>query len=112
MKVSGVAIGQWNDICKKKEGAHRTKYKLHRAIVLGRVVHVYVSKDYIVRYHDLNILVSHIGLIMMVWRDQSRPNVVILDEDKDEYDAKTTNGQNISNANSQHRENLINNKSF
>lgn len=29
MKISGVAIGQWNQICKNKEGIRRTQYKIH-----------------------------------------------------------------------------------
>jgi hypothetical protein len=112
MRISGIAIGQWNANCKKKEGTHRTKYKIHRAIVLGNVTHVYMSKDYVVRYYDMNILVSHTGLVMMVWKDQSRPNHMVGRYTKEKYDAKTSNKQNIKNANRKHHQNVKENDSF
>lgn len=108
MKVSGIAIGQWNANCKKKEGARRTIYKIHRAIVFGNVSHVFESKDYVVRYYDMNILVSHTGLVMMVWRDQTRPNYFVSEEEKAAYNAVTTHKENIKKANQKHHENLIN----
>jgi hypothetical protein len=102
MKISGIAIGQWNANCKNQEGQHRTKYKIHRAIVFGNVSHVYQSKDYVIRYYDMNILISHTGIVMMVWRDQSRPVCFFDESDKVHYDSVTSNKQNISNANKKH----------
>ncbi|OME54039.1 hypothetical protein BSK59_15775 [Paenibacillus odorifer] len=102
MKISGVAIGQWNQICKKKEGIRRTQYKIYRAIVMGNVAHTYASKDYIIRYHDMNILVSHTGLVLTIWRDSNTDTITIVDKVKAKYDAKTTHKQNIKKANAKH----------
>lgn len=95
MIVSGVAIGQWNQICKKKEGVRRTKYKIIRAFVMGKLSHVYTTKDYIIRYADLNLLVSRSGVIMTVWRDKVNRNVIIDEKIKKQYDESTTHKENI-----------------
>lgn len=102
MIVSGIAIGQWNQICRKKEGIRRTRYKILRAFVMGRLSHTYKSKDYIVRYCDLNLLVSHTGVIMTVWRDKSTPNVIVDEEFKTKYDITTTHKENAVKANKRH----------
>ncbi|MCY9757740.1 hypothetical protein M5X00_26280 [Paenibacillus alvei] len=102
MKVSGVALGQWNRICKKKEGIRRTVYKINRAIVMGNVAHVYETKDYIIRYHDMNILVSNKSLVLTVWRDRETDPFTIQEELKAEYDATTTHKENNKKANAKH----------
>jgi hypothetical protein len=103
MKVSGVAIGQWNANCKNKEGRRRTIYKILRAIVMGKVSHVYRTKDYIVRYHDLNILVSNKGIVLSVWRDKTRKQHFVPETFKEQYDYKYTFKQNIKNAIKKHK---------
>lgn len=103
MKISGVAIGQWNQICKKKEGIRRTTYKIHRAIVMGKVTLKYPTGDYIVRYHDLNLLVSKAGIVYVVWRDIEAEKHTIKDKVKMKYVARTTHKENIKLANERHR---------
>lgn len=102
MKISGVALGQWNQICKKKEGIRRTQYKIYRAIVMGNVAHTYMSDDYVIRYYDMNILVSHTGLVLTVWRDTETAPYVIGHKTKARYDAATTHKENIRKANAKH----------
>lgn len=102
MKISGVAIGQWNQNCKNKEGIRRTSYKIHRAIVMGKVSHMYMNGDYIIRYHDLNLLISTDGIVMTVWRDGSTKPHTISQEVKDKYDTETTHKTNIMKANKKH----------
>jgi hypothetical protein len=103
MKISGVALGQWNSICKKKEGVRRTRYKIYRAIAMGKVSHVYESGDYIIRYYDINVLVSKTGLILTVWRDNSRELHYIRRKTKENYDETTTYKQNLINAMKKHK---------
>lgn len=112
MKISGIAVGQWNANVRKKEGKHRTKYKIRRAIVLGNVSHVYDSNDYVVRYHDMNLLVSHTGIVMMVWKDNSRPVHFVSEEIKTEYDEVMSHKQNIKNSCKKHWKNVKSNKTF
>lgn len=102
MKISGVAIGQWNQICKKKEGIRRTKYKIYRAIVMGKVAHIYASKDYITRYYDMNILVSHTGLVLTVWRDNATEQFKICEKLKAKYDTEITHKDNAREASIKH----------
>jgi hypothetical protein len=103
MKVSGVAIGQWNQICKKKEGIRRTIYKIFRAIVMGKVSHVYKTGDYIVRYYDMNVLVSRTGLVLTVWRDTETEIHNIPQSIREKYDLETTHKMNIMKAIEKHR---------
>lgn len=103
MYISGIAIGQWNQICRKQGTVGEINYKIHRAIVLGDVSHVYHSGDYIVRYYDLNIMVSRTNLVMTVWRDIMTKPFYIDEEVKAEYDANTTHPQNITKANIKHK---------
>lgn len=93
MFISGVAIGQWNNICKNKEGKRRTVYKITRAICVGDITHVFPSRAYIVRYYDLNLLVDHTGCVMTVWRDISRPSVEINEEFKKLFDNLYTHNE-------------------
>jgi hypothetical protein len=112
MRISGVAIGQWNSLSKKKEGIVRTRYKINRAVVMGKVSHIYKSKDYIIRYFDLNILVSNMGMVLTIWRDRNTPKHQVHESIKVKYDNENTNKQNLINANLKHRRVLknINNK--
>jgi hypothetical protein len=103
MKVSGVAIGQWNSVCKKKEGRRRTLYKIYRAIVMGTVSHIYPTGDYIVRYYDVNLLVSKKGMVLTVWKDASRPRHIIPTEIKERYDNETTFKDNVGKAKAKHK---------
>lgn len=107
MIISGVAIGQWNQVCNKKEGVRRTSYKIHRAIVLGKMTHNYPDGSYIVRYYDLNILVNYNGYVMTVWRDTETKKHVIKESRKLKYDERTTHKQNISQALIKHRKNIL-----
>lgn len=103
MKISGVAIGQFLGNVKKKEGKRRTEYKIHRAIVLGKLTHVYNSGDYIVRYYDLNLLISKQGIVLTIWRDATRKEHYINPKIKDSYDESTTHKENIAKANVKHK---------
>ncbi|MCR8994582.1 hypothetical protein [Brevibacillus laterosporus] len=102
MKISGVALGQWNQICKKKEGVRRTTYKIYRAISMGEMSHIYASGDYIVRYQDINLLISKTGLVLTVWRDTITPNYKISDRVKKHYDDTVTYKANIIKAEFKH----------
>jgi len=102
--VSGIAIGQWNQICKRREGKRRTIYKIARAISLGTVSHVFNSNDYIVRYHDINLLVDRTGCVMVVWRDRSRPLVKIDEKIKAIFDAFYSYREALGMANEIHKE--------
>lgn len=70
--VSGVAIGQWKSVT--KNGGNLTKVeaetKILQAIILGKPVFMYKSNDYIIRYFDLNILISSTGVVLTVWRHE------------------------------------------
>lgn len=103
MKISGVSLWQWNQICKKKEGIRRTTYKIFRAISMGKVAHIYASGDYIIRYQDINLLISKTGLVLTLWRDTTTPNHKIHHKVKEHYDATMTHKMNILKATLKHR---------
>ncbi|TVX86116.1 hypothetical protein FPZ44_24075 [Paenibacillus agilis] len=71
---------------------------------MGNVAHTYMSKDYIIRYHDMNILVSRTGLILTIWRDSVSNPIMVYDEEKAEYDASTTHKENKIKANHRHKD--------
>lgn len=72
-RVTGVAIGEWNKNCKIKNSRYMTIYKILRAYFLGAVSHKFEDGNYIVRYFNINILVSKDGAVLTVWRDNTRP---------------------------------------
>lgn len=80
--ISGVAIGQWRNstnkglLLSKKE----TEDKIKRAIILGKPMFMYKSGDYIVKYYDLNILVSSSGIVLTVWRHHDQNTYVKISE--------------------------------
>lgn len=102
MKISGVAIGQWNGNCRKQEGNSRTQYKILRAIVMGKVTHIYSNGGYIVRYYDINVLVSSEGLVLTLWKDSNTPQHTIDPKIRHEYDRVTSVKENIRRANGKH----------
>ncbi|WP_336786915.1 hypothetical protein [Paenibacillus sp. MMO-177] len=103
MFVSGVAIGQWNAICKNKEGRRRTIYKIARAICVGDVTLIYPSGNYIIRYHDINLLVDVTGCVNTVWRDVSRPVVDVEETIKSNFDHLFTHNEVLELANDMHK---------
>lgn len=103
MRVSGVAIGQWNEINKNKSSKRKTTYKINRAIVMGTLSHSYSSGDYIIRYYNINLLISKTGEVLTLWKDDTRkphhvPNSVRL-----AYDIETSYKENMLKADSKHR---------
>lgn len=86
--VSGVARGQWKQLCKGYYNCDDTELitnKIIRAYYLGQIVHFYNNGNYITRYHDLNILLSE-SEIQTIWRDITRPSVFVDEEVKRKYD--------------------------
>lgn len=110
IRVSGVSIGQWKNLC-KKDGNSSTevvKEKILRAVVLGKPNFKYDTKDYILRYYDLNILVSRKGLVLTVWRHigtkkGSKP-VEILEEFKESVKNYISSEELQLLANEKHRD--------
>lgn len=86
MRVSGVAIGEWNSICVKKNDKYWTQFKLLRAYLTGKISHYYPDGNYIMRYQNLNLLVSKDGIILTVWRDNSREFVKVKESTKNYID--------------------------
>lgn len=73
---------------------------------MGKVSHYYMNGDYIICYHDMNLLISKDGIVLTIWRDMSVPPHNISEKTKLKYDAETTHKQNIYNANQKHRINI------
>lgn len=93
MIISGVAIGQWKSCCKKYNKSKETKVikqKIERAVHLGQVTHIYRDSSYIVRYYDLNFLVSNQEEVMTIWRDTTTPIVKVSERLKVIYDKIVT----------------------
>lgn len=81
LKISGVAKGQYKQLCPyswhKCNGDHKLlEYKIKRAADLGKVTHTYSNGSRIVRYYNLNLLVSG-NEVMTIWYDKSYPRVGI-----------------------------------
>lgn len=95
MKATGIARGQWNNLCKKKvKDIAELDQKILRAYALGEITHVYKTGEYIVRYYDLNLLCNSTN-ILTIWRDKSRPRILISSEAKHKYDAEEEINANI-----------------
>lgn len=80
--ISGVAIGQWRNSTKKGLGLKKNEAedKIKRAIILGKPVFMYKTGDYIIKYHDLNILVSRDGIVLTIWRHHDKSSYVYTSE--------------------------------
>lgn len=86
LKVNGVARGQYKQLCPMSWGKCNGNegllaYKIRRAVDLGKETYTYSNGCKIIRYGALNFLVSR-HEIMTVWVDNSRPVVVVADEEK------------------------------
>lgn len=80
--VSGVAVGQWKEITSKgrKYSKDEIEDKIKRAIILGKPVHIYKSGDYIIKYYDINILLSASGIVLTVWKHNCQKTYIAVDE--------------------------------
>lgn len=76
--ISGVAIGQWRNSTKKGSGLGKAEAegKIKLAIILGKPLFMYKTGDYIVKYHDLNILISREGNVLTIWRHEDKSTYV------------------------------------
>ena len=86
--VSGVARGQWKQLCKGYNDCYDTELmtsKITRAYCLGQIVHIYDNGNYITRYYDLNMLVSE-NEIQTIWREITSPSVFVDENVKRKYD--------------------------
>lgn len=80
--VSGVAIGQWKNLTRhgKTLKKQELEEKIKKAIILGKPMFMYKTGDYIIRYYDINILVSSSGIVLTVWKHVDNSTYVFVDE--------------------------------
>ena len=86
--VSGVARGQWKQLCKgyyNCDDIQLVEDKIIRAYYLGKIAYIYDNKNYIVRYYDINLLISE-NEIQTLWRDITSPSVFVDENVKRKYD--------------------------
>lgn len=92
MKISGVAKGQYKQLCPlswaKCNGDENTLlYKIQRAADLGKTVYTYKNGCKIKRYYYLNILVDD-KEIMTIWKDKSTKPYFVSDKRKNKHREK------------------------
>ena len=87
MEISQVAISQWKQLCKDHVNTHPSivDLKVEKAVVLGQVKHIYRNGNRIIRYHDLNLLVSN-NEVQTIWRDSTTPTVNVSEKLKEAYE--------------------------
>lgn len=89
MKISGVAKGQYKQLCPhswaKCNGDEKTLlYKIQRAVDLGKTVHTYKNGCKIKRYYYLNILTDG-KEVMTIWKDKTTERFMVSEKRKKRY---------------------------
>ena len=88
--ISSRVIQDWKNNCKRYNGEENNdlvKYLIKRAAKLGQVVYLYDDGSKVVRYHDIEIMISEKGCVLGMERKFDRENSVKISESvKNKYD--------------------------
>ena len=90
LMVSTKAVQNWKNNCKRYNGSKNdglVKFLIKRSVALGQVVYLYDDGSQVVRYHDLEILVTSLCCVLNIERVFDKENNVEVDESvKIKYD--------------------------
>ncbi|MGG1659510.1 hypothetical protein [Brevibacillus sp. NRS-1366] len=92
MKISGVAKGQYKQLCPSSWGKcngdeKELHFKIQRAVALGKTVYTYKNGCKIKRYYHLNILTDG-KEVMTIWRDKTTEPFLVSYKRKEKYRVK------------------------